>query len=106
MPCPIAFNPPLRKCPTITTLHELVVHDDSNEYLRINESNKFSFDIIGKLIRKQIFWSDYLMANSTQTLNEAITQGYPRNRIFLVHHAMSDKFISKIPNKKHIKNLK
>ena len=107
MPCPIAFNPPLRKCPTITTLHELVVHDNSNEYLKINDkSNKFSFDIMGKFIRKQIFGSDYLMANSTQTFNEAITQGYPQDRIFLVHLAISDKFISKIQNKKSHKEFK
>ncbi len=100
MPAPIAFNPPLRKCPTLTTLHELVVHDNSNEYLKIeNTSKSFNYDFIGSAIRRQIFSSDYLMANSTQTYEEAISQGYPKERMFIVNLGIDDIFLSKLPKK-------
>jgi glycosyltransferase involved in cell wall biosynthesis len=107
MPAPIAFNPPLRRCPTLTTLHELVVHDNSNEYLKIEtDSKSFNYDLISRMIRNQILNSDYLMPNSTQTYEEALSQGYPKERLFLVNHGIDDVFLSKIPKKMHSKVFK
>ena len=104
-PCPIGINPLLRNCPIITTLHELVVHDNSNEYLSKVKVSKIP-NVIGSLIKVQIFTSDYLFANSTQTCSEAISQGYPKERIFIVNHAIDDMFLSAIPKKKESQKFK
>ncbi len=46
-----------------------------------------------------ILSSDYLMANSLQTLNEAVSLGFPKKKIFYAPHGIDRRFFTKLPKK-------
>ena len=54
-----------------------------------------------KIYLKIVLKSDYLLVDSSQTMNEAIKAGFPNKKIFLVHHGIADKFLTRIPKKQH-----
>ena len=102
MPCPIMFNP-RGKGTTVTTLHELVVLEEGHPLLKGGgqKQNPVS-SFIGRSINDQIMGSDYLLPNSTQTLSEAAKLGYPKDRMFMINHAIDDKFsTSSIKHSRH-----
>ncbi|MDE1834387.1 MAG: glycosyltransferase [Candidatus Micrarchaeota archaeon] len=97
----------------LTTINEFVLLDKGTVpykkmYSDQNHGNKnpvthFVSDRIGNRIHKQIFNSDYLSVNSTQTMAEAIKLGYPKERIFIINHGVDERFLSPIPKKRNMK---
>ena len=57
--------------------------------------------LVGTGMSRQIFSSDYISVNSTQTRHEAIRLGYPKDRIFIVPHGVDERFLSKVKQKDH-----
>ncbi|MEM3859913.1 MAG: glycosyltransferase family 1 protein [Candidatus Micrarchaeaceae archaeon] len=50
--------------------------------------------------------SDYMLCNSSQTKEEAIALGYPKNRAFVISHGIDNRFQKPITNKKDNENFK
>jgi glycosyltransferase involved in cell wall biosynthesis len=94
----------------LTTVNELLVlKKDSEPYRRLIQDapagQKNLLDSIStrvaKGITRQILESDYIAVNSSQTMEEAVSLGYPKERIFIVHHGVDERFLS--PLKKGIR---
>lgn len=105
MPIPIMANP--RAKINVTTLYELYLLDEQNPLYTYEkthfDSRKLNIVSTGihKLIMNQILGSDYIMPISSQTEDEAIKCGYPKERIITITHAIEDEFTKgKIPTKK------
>lgn len=86
---------------SIDTIHDfgLLFHP---EYAKDLSSLK---DNIWKIMTKRVFLSqlksDYLIANSTQTKEEAILLGFDKNRIFVSNHGIDERYLTnKIHHKK------
>jgi glycosyltransferase involved in cell wall biosynthesis len=101
IPAPILCNP-LRRgdAKIVTTLHELILIDKDNPYAKAiekeNESNPIvseAYRFIGNRIKKQILGSDELIANSTQTRDEAIRAGYDKSRIHIIKWGLDERFL-------------
>ena len=93
---------PLRKSKAIviTTLHDYAVTKSMRLLTRLN----FGHNLWTKLgLELSLLSSDYMIANSTQTRDEMIKDGYDRNRVFAVDLGIDDRFISGIPSKKNKK---
>jgi glycosyltransferase involved in cell wall biosynthesis len=90
MPAPIMMNPRARK--KVTTLHELYAIPEGHPLYNPKKGGWIQ-NAIGGMIKNQIMKSDYLLADSTQVVLEAIDAGYPKDRIFMVNVGIGDKFI-------------
>lgn len=110
---PVPHIPRSRNTKILTTVNEFCLYEKGTLPYRlfIEESPpKYTFyeDIsgrtIGPMIRRQMFGSDYMSVNSTQTKVEAIKLGYPKERIFIVPHGVDERFLTGIKAKpKHRK---
>lgn len=99
IPAPIMKNPKLKKDGKIvTTVHEfLVVKEDNGLYPEIKAATNhgnFVSDYVGSSIINQITTSDFLLPNSKQTMEEAISLGHPKEKLILVHHGFDNEFLS------------
>ena len=108
----IPNKPPITKhTKLLTSVNELVILEkESIPYKvlvegRISKLNMLSFfnKILSERIKKQILASDYLSVNSTQTRDEILTLGYPKERVFIINHGIDERFLTKIPKKKNPK---
>jgi glycosyltransferase involved in cell wall biosynthesis len=108
MPVTIAFNP-LRKgkAKTLTTAHEFYyVKEDNPFYNMPRAPYGFVEKATLNMCRRQMLSSDYLIADSTLIMEEAMSKGYPRERIFLINIGIDQEFIDKpIPEKKEKKGF-
>lgn len=100
IPLPIMFNPPRRKdAKIVTTLHELVLVDKDSPYAKamagVPKQTVFH-KVISNRIRKQIFDSDELIVNSTQTRDEAIALGYAKEHIHILRWGLDEQFLKKL----------
>lgn len=104
---PIPMAPRVHgKTKILTTVNEFVILKEGSiahqkivgKPLKGSIKTYFS-SLIGKGISKQIFDSDYISVNSTQTRHEAISLGYPGDRIFIVNHGVDERFLSPIKRK-------
>ena len=96
MPSPVMFNP-RTKGSTVTTLHELFLIEKDHPLASNAPSPSLNVQtlpssFIDARIRMQIMESNYLLPNSTQTFLEAKKAGYPKDRMFMINHAIDDKF--------------
>ena len=95
-----------KKAKLLSTVHELpelMNYENLNKVLLTTRNEKI-VNLIQKFSYKTILnSSDYIIAVSTQTKEEAVKLGYPKNNIFIVHPGINDRF--KIP-KKHNKSSK
>jgi glycosyltransferase involved in cell wall biosynthesis len=101
IPAPILCNPLRRgNAKIITTLHELILVDKDSPYARAMEKEKKPNPIVsgvsrfmGNQVRKQILSSDELIANSTQTRDEAVKEGYDKSRIHIIRWGLDERFL-------------
>ena len=92
------------KAKILTTVNEFVLlNKDSIAYKGLFASQSpppklrsIASKMIGDSISRQIFSSDFIAVNSTQTMKEAIKLGYPKERIFIVPHGVDERFLSPI----------
>ncbi|MDE1860595.1 MAG: glycosyltransferase [Candidatus Micrarchaeota archaeon] len=95
MPAPILLNPVRRgRAKTITTSHEFFLLNDDNPLRSTPEGNPpFIGEKLYEMCRRQMLGSDYMIADSTLILNEAVKLGYSKDRIFLINIGIDQEFI-------------
>ncbi len=107
---------PMQNLRSRNTIKFMTIHDF--QFLLVPE---LSSDVKRSALKK-IWWSrtflkmpvkislssvDYIMVNSTQTRDETIEMGFPKERIFVANHGMDERFISAPLKKKgHVKRFK
>jgi len=81
----------------VTTVHDF--REFFNPEVTLGDNPSFKYKVYVSLIKKSLYYalksSDYLIARSTQTKEEAIKLGYPKNRIYISPHGLDDVFIRK-----------
>lgn len=87
----------------ITTTHDFqfAINPELNEDVMHSVKDRVWLDIITKLGLKSTLASDYLIAVSTLTKEDAIKLGYPKKQIFVVNHGVSNEFLKLIPKKQN-----
>ncbi len=104
------LNPffPMRKgkAKIITTAHDFqfVLRPELNEDVMHSTKDKIWLNLVTKLGLKATLSSDYLIAVSSLTKEDAIKLGYPKDKIFVVNHGVSKAFFRSLP-KKHNKKF-
>ena len=91
------------KALTITTAHDFqfVLKPELNEDVTHSVKDKVWLNLITKLGLKSTLSSDYIIAVSTLTKEDAITLGYPKDHIFVVNHGISKAFFKPSPKKQN-----
>ncbi|MCL4365191.1 MAG: glycosyltransferase [Candidatus Marsarchaeota archaeon] len=85
-----------------TVAYRILSGTDPKRRVTIRERVSSSLShLVGTGMSRQIFSSDYISVNSTQTRHEAIKLGYPKDRIFIVPHGVDERFLSKVKGKDH-----
>ncbi|MCL4379215.1 MAG: glycosyltransferase family 4 protein [Candidatus Marsarchaeota archaeon] len=81
---------------SITTLHDFraVTVPDMNPEAHAGLRGFLSYHLILLQGIKSLLNSDYLVANSTQTRNEAVKLGFDRRKIFVANHGIDERFLS------------
>lgn len=106
---PIPITPRAgKKTKILTTVNEFLVLEKGTipyekligDQIKKGDIRSKLSGIVGSAISRQIFNSDYIAVNSTQTRSEAIKLGYPSERIFIVNHGVDERFLSKAKHKK------
>ena len=87
----------------VTTVHDFREFFDPKA--KISSKDDLKQKIFVTLVKKSLLAalkSDYLIARSTQTRNEAITLGYDKNKIFVSPSGLNKEFISKPIQKREV----
>jgi glycosyltransferase involved in cell wall biosynthesis len=87
---------------TVTTAHDFqfVLRPELSKDVTGELKGRIWLNLVTKMGLKSTLDSDYIIAVSTLTKNDAVALGYPRNRIFVVNHGLSEDFIRDNPHKK------
>lgn len=94
---------------SITTLHAFhtVTAPDINPEAHAGLRGFLSYHLVLVQGIKTILDSDYLVANSTQTRDEAVKLGFDRRKIFVANHGIDERFLhglgKKMPNSKRFR---
>lgn len=96
-----SFTPRMREGSVlVTTAHEF----QYELYPELNENRGLRSMLWNNLVIKQsmktMFESDYLIANSIQTGNEALKLGFSRKRLFVATHGIDERFLTKLPSRR------
>jgi len=112
-PGPIMYNPPLRgRAKTVTNLYELTVVDKDSPYAvemanSGTERKETALDIaIRSRVRRTLLNTDYLLAASSQSREEAIRLGFDPERVFSVPLGVDQRFIDQPVSRPSNKNFK
>ena len=103
------LNPffPMRKgkAKIITTAHDFqfVLQPELNEDVTHSIKDRIWLNLVTKLGLKSTLSSDYLIAVSSLTKDDAIKLGYPKDHIFVVNHGVSKAFFKPLPKKQRKK---
>ncbi len=89
------------KATIITTAHDFqfVLKPELNEDVTHSIKDRIWLNLITKLGLKSTLASDYLIAVSSLTKEDAIKLGYPKNRIFVVNHGINQVFFKPFSKK-------
>ena len=99
------LNPffPMRKgkAKIITTAHDFqfALQPELNEDVMHSTKDKIWLNLVTKLGLKATLSSDYLIAISSLTKEDAIKLGYPKDKIFVINHGVSKAFFRSLPKK-------
>jgi glycosyltransferase involved in cell wall biosynthesis len=85
----------------ITTAHDFqfALKPELNEDVTHSVRDRIWINLITRLGLKSTLASDYIIAVSTLTKEDAIKLGYPKKQIFVVNHGISKAFFKPLPEK-------
>ena len=101
---PLKFSKPkaLRKNILITTAHDFqpILYPELMFESKPRFKDKLWLELVIKPGLKSTLESDYILANSTQTMEEAIKLGFDKSRIFVINHGIDKRFMQPIKAKR------
>ena len=101
MPLKFSKSKRLRKNILITTAHDFqpILYPELTFEKKPKFKDKLWLDLVIKPGLESTLTSDYILANSSQTRDEAVKLGFDKNKIFVVNHGIDKRFMQPIHTK-------